>query len=106
MALLILTILKPTLCISQNYYGNTSTKKTKIGQKLAKSALIIRCKQALLETQTPAYLTTYANDDTFLLKRQINYLEYLSQNLKRIIVGKADELSKIVNETYIILKKR
>lgn len=80
-------------------------KKTKIGQKLAKSALIVRCKQALLETQTPAYLTTYANDDKFLLKRQINYLEYISQNLKRIVVGKADELSKIVNETYIILKK-
>ena len=79
-------------------------KKTRINKKLADTALIIRCEKALLKTKTSEYLKVYANNDIFILKRQINYLEYLSQNIKRIIVSKADEFTKIINETYIILK--
>ncbi|RSM32528.1 hypothetical protein C5B78_02320 [Aeromonas salmonicida] len=79
-------------------------KKTRIDKKLADTALIIRCEKTLLKTKTSDYLKKYADNDAFALKRQINYLEYLSQNVKRIIVSKPDEFTKIINETYIILK--
>lgn len=84
-------------------------QKIKDGSRLKVNSLIEKCRKFSIKATTPGYLHDYANDDKKTSQRHKKFFDYLIANnakqLKKIIVARPNQFSRIKNRILKILRE-